>query len=117
MKTPTCASKNKCIRLIYKDDVHTIVPCFDFNPNVIKNEIETTIQYYPTVKGARSVVQHIDDKLFYWCSTQQILIPSYTRLDTSIIIYIDYPYDLGYNESEEDLLYMYPEYKFPYNED
>ena len=117
MSNHITAAESKLILLEYANGVKTLVPTFDWLPEAIKEAIQKAINYFVEEFDPDSscgVVWNIDSMLNSRFSLAQSLFNGEIRNKVEYIG-IPYYYDLGENETEEEIREVFPDYEYKDN--
>ena len=108
MSNHITATQSKIILIEYSDKVKTLVNCQDWHEDAIRNAILENLIYVD-----KSYVWHIDNVLNSYGLSQCMLPQGSIILKPENTIWVQNPYDLGENETEQDVQKYYPNYKCP----
>lgn len=117
MSNHITAAESKFILLEYVNGIKTLVPTFDWLPEVVKQAIQNAINHFvedfdPDLHCG--VVWHIDSMLNNRFSLAQSLFNGEIK-NKVYYIGIPYYYDLGENETEKDIQEVFPDYEYKDN--
>lgn len=113
MSNHITAIQSKLIVICYADGVRTVVPTLDWSKAYVIDRIHRAVEYFKQDYDDDThigVVWHIDSVL-NGLGTSQCMVNAKFN---SPMHYIDLPYryDLGENETEEDVKIFYKNYKY-----
>ena len=117
MSNHITASESQFILLEYINGIKTLVPTFDWLPEAIREAIQKAINYFIEDFDPESpcgVVWHIDSMLNSRFSLAQSLFNGEIK-NKADYIGIPYYYDLGENETEEEIQEVFPDYEYKDN--
>lgn len=106
MSNHVTATQSKIILLRYTDNVKTLVNCQDWRADAIANAISESIKDVD-----ESYVWYIDNVLNSYGLSQCMLHEGSKILKPERTIWVQNPYDLGENETEQDVQKYYPNYR------
>ena len=106
MSNHVTATQSKIILLKYSDGINTIVNCQDWKADAIVSNILNGLIYVD-----ERYVWHIDDILNSYGLSQCMLPQGSTITHPEELIWVSNPYDLGENETEQDVQKYYPNYR------
>lgn len=127
MSNHKTALHNETILIVWSNGVYTLIPCNDYKANAIKSHIinslkewkqdrDEQLEYLKTDKdyGVCGIVWHLDSLLNYTFGLQQLMLREIDDILPTRFIQIGEPYDLGENETEQEMRKLYTNYKYPY---
>lgn len=106
MSNHVTATQSKIIVLRYSDKVKTLINCQSYLVEPIENKILNII-----VDEKEDIVWHIDSLLNSYGLSQCMLPQGSIILGPEEKILINHPYDLGENETEQDVQKYYPNWR------
>ena len=121
MSNHITATQSKLIILCYKGGVFTFVPTFDYKRSYVENCIKERIEYFKDnyqyfEDSPCGITWNIDSLLNGLGLAQTMMYEDNNMTGRSFCICIPYYYDLGENETEEDVQKYYANYKYKKNE-
>lgn len=106
MSNHVTATQSKIILIKYSDGINTIVNCQDWRADAIVSNILNRL-----VDVHEDYVWHIDSLLNSYGLSQCMLPEGSTIVHPEEFIMLAKPYDLGENETEQDVQKYYPNWR------
>lgn len=106
MSNHVTATQSKIILIIYSDSVKTLVNCQDWRADGILSNILNRL-----VDVNKRWVWHIDNLLNSYGLSQCMLPEGSVITNAEEYIWLSKPYDLGENETEQDVQKYYPNWR------
>lgn len=106
MSDHVTATQSKIILIEYSDKVKTLVNCQDWKADAIVNAILERL-----IDVDECYVWYIDNVLNSYGLSQCMLHDGSIILEPENVIWVQNPYDLGENETEQDVQKYYPNYR------
>lgn len=111
MSNHVTATQSKIILIEYSDKVKTLINCQSYHVEPIVYKILNIL-----IEEKEEIVSHIDNLLNSYGLSQCMLPQGSIILGPEENILINHPYDLGENETEQDVQKYYPNYRRKENE-
>lgn len=129
MSNHKTALHNETILILWSNGVCTLIPCNEYKAKPIfekiveeikgwKQDRDQQLEFLKIDKecGVCGIVWHLDSLLNYSYGLQQLMLRGIENFIPTCFLQLDEPYDLGEEETEQEMRKWYTNYKYPYKE-